>query len=133
LHDLSERLGTVEKTDAGGEASTASTAPVAAPLGMMHVLRNAVLGLAMAVVAWWLTYRLLTLGSNASTDWLAWGMQESFVPAVTGLPKAASMIAGFVGVVWFALPVLIVVRRVVRGGASQASGQETPEIDKGGS
>jgi hypothetical protein len=92
--------------------------------------RSTVLGtlvlLAAVVGSWCLTFWLFTRASGGPAEWLGWGLTDTFPPPAEGLHRVASMIAGLWGVVWLALPLVVAVRRLVRGGAPpDKRGQES--------
>jgi hypothetical protein len=100
------------------------SAPASGPplVGLPRFALRLACGLAVAASSWYLTVYLFTRFSDGPTDWLDWGLTGvSRAPrgGVTWAYQVASVVAGFWGVVWLAMAVLLVLRRAQgRGGAA---------------
>jgi hypothetical protein len=103
-------------------ASPTSNAAEVTPLGdrssagWPSAVRGTLILLAAVVGSWCLTFWLFTRASRGPTEWLGWGLTDTSPPPAEGLYRVASMIAGFWGVVWLALPLVLAIRRLLRGG-----------------
>jgi hypothetical protein len=94
-----------------------------------------IISLPFTVGTWFLTYWLLSHFSSGSTEWLAWGMNESLVPRVEGSYRAASIIAAFWGVACVLMPFFLLIRQRLKNrklceGAVKP--EATPRVQKGG-
>jgi hypothetical protein len=82
--------------------------------------------LAALVGSWCLTFWLFGRASGGPAEWLGWGFSDTLPPPAEGLYRVASLIAGLWGVVWLVLPLVVAVRRILRGGAPRDKrGQES--------
>jgi hypothetical protein len=92
----------------------AAELPASGDTGPARRLRGLIVRLqllAAAVGSWCLTFWLFTRASSGKTEWLGWGLGETFLPRAEGVYRVASVIAGLWGVVWLALPLVWAGRR----------------------
>jgi hypothetical protein len=85
------------------------------PAAGKSLVRAPIKLLAAAVGSWCLTFWLFTHASRGQAEWLGWGLSETLIPPAEGIYRVASVIAGLWGVVWVALPLLWLVRRLLSG------------------
>jgi hypothetical protein len=99
------------KTEAVGTNKKPTPDPV--PDDPFRFVRRTMMMLAVALGSWLLTVWLFTRAGEAT--WLHWGLGDNFMPEVSGMYQAASLIAGFWGAIWLAMPILIALRRLRAG------------------
>jgi hypothetical protein len=99
------------------ESAAAPGRPQPASGGLLGFVRTRILLFVALVGAWCLTFWLFGRASDGPTEWLGWALSRDFVPPAAGLYKVASLIAAFWGLVWFGAPIILSVRRGLRGTA----------------
>jgi hypothetical protein len=100
-----------------GNAAEASPAGDSRPARGRTTALGMLMQLAAVVASWCLTFWLFSRASGEPTEWLGWGLTDTLPPPADGLYRVASMIAGLFAVIWLALPLVMAVRRHLRGGA----------------
>jgi hypothetical protein len=95
-----------------GKAAENPTAGDSSSAGGRRIVRGTLALLAAAVGSWCLTFWLFSRASRGPAEWLGWGLSDTLPPPAEGLYRVASVIAGFWGVVWLALPLVLAVRRL---------------------
>jgi hypothetical protein len=98
------------------KAAEVPTSVVSSSAGRRGSVRLTIALLAAVVGSWCLTYWLFSRASRGQVEWLGWGLSDTFVSPAQGVYWLASRIAGLWCVVWLALPLVIAVRRLLRGG-----------------
>jgi hypothetical protein len=99
------------------EGKTAEDPTIAerSPAHGRSLLRVTIELLIAVVASWCLTFWLFTRASRGQTEWLGWGLTDTFVPPAEGVfYRVASVIAGLWGVAWLALPLASAARRSLR-------------------
>ncbi len=96
------------------KTETSKTEPTPGRIGTMPLL------MLLMIVAWCLTVWLFRQTGGEHTEWLNWGLADGFVPRADGLYKVASLIAGLWAILWVSAPLVVSLRRWIKGDGAAA-------------